>query len=96
MGSCLFRGDPHGWQFDMDKVMMPDMFITGACVYELLSDDCSGATPTFRITANFERVKPTSSRSFVKEVFVTYNYGPGPVVSSLWVLCGRPAITMVT
>ena len=55
----------------MAKLTEPDIFTTTACSYTLARDRCQyGAHPNFEVIANFDRVKPMTPRSFVKEVFV--------------------------
>ena len=74
-GLCVCRGDPHCFAFDATKYEREDeLFLTGSCRYTLAQDDCypSHQPATFRVIANFKRVKATVMRSFVSDVRVEY------------------------
>ena len=73
-GRCRCYGDPHCYRFDM-KDQDKDMFVVGSCVRTLVYDFCPWAEnanqwPTVHITATFQRKKPRSPRSFVKDVMI--------------------------
>lgn len=56
----------------------------GACIHTLAKDNCGKSLEydKYLIAANFERKKPHMHRSFVKEVYINYNYDNGVHVVS--------------
>lgn len=58
------------------------MHILGQCTFDLIRDDCFQEGPSnLTVLANFEREEETTQIAHLKELYATYSYGPGPVVS---------------
>ena len=82
-GVCYCKGDPHCKPFDLSD----ELLMVGSCLYTLAQDGCdptsSTAYDTYHIAANFERNKPSSPRSYVKELIITYIYPDSSIVVRL-------------
>ena len=89
-GTCVCRGDPHCYSFDATKYAMEDeLFLTGSCQFVMVQDECypSMSSPSFKVIANFQRVKRHLMRSYVSDLRIEF-IAAGPVsVVGLWMVC---------
>ncbi|ELT87378.1 hypothetical protein CAPTEDRAFT_192640 [Capitella teleta] len=65
---CTCWGDPHCAGFNISEIV-----IHGSCRYVLASDDCEKTeSSTFKISGSFHTTKPTTTRSYVRTVYVDF------------------------